>query len=275
MFVFHFALAVVTVALGNLDLAPEIFRTSLQFEIYDNETDTYVVRTDEDSSDVDAWRLVPYYEQRGGLPVVVLTALFFILSAVFHLLNSTVLWSYYTHQLERCYTPTRWIEYTLSAPIMIVLIGYTVGLRSRADFISTACLVGTTMFFGYWVEREGRPASPSKWRQPFRTRIFPFLLGHLPQVAAWVIIILQFYDNGWDMGDVPWFVHLVVWGEMVLFFSFGAASLLSQWYEPKYFWRGELAFQVLSLVSKGLLGILLITNVLMLQRFDEIYEGRV
>lgn len=47
---------------------------------------------------------------------------------------------------------------------------------------------------------------------------------------------------------------------------------MSQWYAPKYFYRGEVAFQVLSLVSKGLLGLVLITNVLMLSSFDDLYE---
>ena len=97
----------------------------------------------------------------------------------------------------------------------------------------------------------------------------------MPQVKAWLILILQFYDNGWNIDRVPDFVHAILWGELLLFFSFGAASFLSQIRSPSEFYKGEILFQVLSLVSKGLLGSLLISNVLMLQRFDEIYEEEV
>jgi hypothetical protein len=203
----------------------------------------------------------------------VLTATFFLLSAFFHILNCTLLREYYLRELSYCRSPTRWIEYSLSAPLMFVLIAYGLGIRSRAELLTTAVLIGVTMPFGYWVEREGRPASADAWEQPFATRIFPWGVGHLPQIAAWVVVIVSFYDNGWDIDRVPAFVHAILWGELALFFSFGAASLLSQWSTPRYFYRGELAFQVLSLVSKGVLGMLLVVNVLMLSRFDDIYEG--
>ena len=129
------------------------------------------------------------------------------------------------------------------------------------------------MFFGFWTEREGRPASDAAWTRPFVQRIYPWVLGHVPQCAAWLVVLLQFYDNGWDVGRVPAFVHVILWGELVLFFSFGLASLASQWGPPRRFYRGELGFQVLSLASKALLGVVLLSNVLMLQRFDEIYEA--
>lgn len=272
MFAFHTILATTTLALGNPDLSVPLYRTSLSFEVRLN--GTFVAVTPETRpDDIDAFRLQPYLEERGALLLVPCTAAFFLLSAVFHLLNATIAWSFYVRMLERCYTPTRWIEYTLSAPLMFVLIAYGIGLRGRGEFLATTALIATTMFFGAWVEREARPASLTRWTRPFAHRVSPWILGHLPQVAAWLVVILQFYDNGWESDRVPWFVHVILWGELVLFFSFGAASLLSQWNEPRYFYRGEVWFQVLSLVSKGLLGILLLTNILMLQRFEEIYES--
>ena len=68
---------------------------------------------------------------------------------------------------------------------------------------------------------------------------------------------------------IPSFVYVILWVELVLFFSFGFVALAQLLLPPKHFWRGELAFQVLSLVSKGLLGILLISNVLVLSSFDD------
>jgi hypothetical protein len=273
MFVFHAILAATILGVGNSDLTVPVFRTSLSFEVLVN--GTYEAVSDgDDPSDPEAFRLWPYYEERGTLRLVELTAAFFLLSALFHLLNATFLWPLYRHMLLRCYTPTRWIEYVFSAPIMFVLIAYGLGMRSRGEFVAVVALVATTMFFGFWVEREGRPASPTEWCRPLWHRIYPWFLGHVPQVAAWLILVLQFYDNALDSRDVPDFVHAILWGELVLFFSFGAASLLSQLRSPAEFYRGELLFQILSLLSKGLLGILLLSNVLMLQRFEELYESQ-
>ena len=274
MFFFHSTLATVILALGNPNLTVPVFRTSLSFEVLINGTYEAVTPTNQ-PNDTQAFRLWPYYEEKGFFRLVPLTSAFFVLSAVFHLLNATVLWRFYKFMLQRCYTPTRWIEYVLSAPIMFILIAYGLGMRSRGEFIAVVALTATTMFFGFWVEREGRPVSSSQWSRPFLFRIYPWFLGHVPQVAAWLILVLQFYDNGWDINEVPDFVHAILWGEFVLFFSFGAASFLSQVRSPSEFYQGEILFQVLSLVSKGLLGSLLITNVLMLQRFDEIYEDEV
>lgn len=275
MFLFHTTLAAVTLALGNPDLQVPIYRTSLSFDILINGSYVPVNETRNATSDPDAFRLLPYYEESGSLALVNLTAAFFVLSAAFHLLNATLLWSFYERMLERCYTPTRWIEYTLSAPIMFVLIAYGLGMRARGEFIASIALIASTMFFGFWVEREGRPLSAAEWSRPFAVRIFPFVLGHVPQIAAWLIVILQFYDSGWQSDRVPWFVHVILWAELVLFFSFGIASFLSQYNRPGLFYWGEIAFQILSLVSKGLLGILLLTNILMLQRFDDIFQDGV
>ena len=126
------------------------------------------------------------------------------------------------------------------------------------------------MPYGYWVEQIARPASADAWTRPLGARLLPWFVGHVPQVAAWVLVLLQFYDGG-ASARAPGFVHAILWAQLALFFSFGGASLLSQALPPRHFYRGELLFQALSLVSKGLLGGLLIANVLMLSSFEEAF----
>lgn len=256
MFLLHSTLAIVTLTAGKIDLKVQLYKTAIDFQRRNGT----------------GWDLIPRYVPDGSLYFTILTGAFFVLSALFHLLNATVLKKLYLSELERCRTPTRWIEYTLSAPVMIVLIAYSLGIRERSLIASIATLIGVTMPFGYWVEVISRPSSQTRWSLPLQRRLFPWVVGHIPQTAAWAIIILQFYDGSIDPNDsAPWWVHLILWFEFVLFFSFGAASALSQWSEPRYFYRGELMFQLLSLVSKGLLGILLLANVLMLSRFEDVY----
>lgn len=261
MFTFHSSLAAATLSLGKLDLRVPLYRTAIDFR-----------RRGVNGTGV-GWDLIPVYISSGELPFTVLTAIFFLLSAFFHLMNATVLRAFYLRELEECRTPTRWVEYTLSAPVMIVLVAYSLGIRDRATIVAIAALVAVTMPFGYWVETISRPETPEKWSLPFVSRMLPWLLGHIPQSTAWFLIIWQFYGESIDLDDsIPWFVHMILWGEFTLFFSFGVASVVSQWRPPKFFYRGELLFQLLSLISKGLLGILLLSNVLMLSRFEDIYS---
>lgn len=258
--VFHTGLAILTLAVGKWDLRADVYRTTLDVR-YENQTERS-----------GAWELVPVLVSGGDFNATWLTASFFMLSAVFHLLNATCARDYYLSQLRQCYTPLRWIEYFFSASVMIILISYFLGVRDRVTLVSNAVLVAVTMTFGYWTEREARPASPDAWTQPLSVRLFPWVLGHVPQSAAWAVIIHQFYTGFDATDDVPWFVHLILWGELALFFSFGIAALVSQLNPPRFFYQGEVLFQMLSLVSKGLLGGLLITNVLMLSNVDDVYD---
>jgi hypothetical protein len=256
----HAALAITTCAVGKLDLGVDVYKTRIDLQYANGSTRD------------GAWELVPVYERSGTLPFTWLVVLFFVISSVFHLLNCTLLRTLYLTQLSLCYTPTRWVEYSFSAPIMIVLISYTLGVRNRDVLLAEATLVLVTMPFGYWTETLARPVSLDDWNLPLVQRLLPWVVGHIPQTVAWLFVILQFYDGHDTKDRAPTFVHVILWGELVLFFSFGGAALLSQWTSPRFFYRGEIMFQVLSLVSKGLLGILLLVNVLMLQRFDDMYD---
>jgi hypothetical protein len=284
MAAFHFGLALMTLWLGRIELRVRIYKTVIDVvtthrlengTLFRVTEGTTVVPPGVHLSDATAlrWDLIPSYRHAGHLPFTVLTATFFLLSCVFHLGNATVWWRWYTYELARCRTPSRWIEYFFSAPVMIVLVGYSLGLRDRVDLLAVAVLVAVTMPFGAWTEQIARPATLGRWRRTLLYRIAPWMLGHVPQTAAWGIIVWQFYDStASTTGSMPWFVYVILWGELALFFSFGFAALWSQWRAPRYFYQGELLFQFLSLTSKGLLGGILLANVLMLSDFDEIYD---
>ena len=71
---------------------------------------------------------------------------------------------------------------------------------------------------------------------------------------------------------MPDFVYGIVWGELFVFWSFGAIQLVFTSLPPKQYVYGEVSYQIMSLVSKGLLGLILIVNVLMLSNFEDIYN---
>lgn len=261
MALFHLSLAVVTLTAGNASLGVSVYKTMLDFQ-----------RRDEVASGAVGWDLFPEYRDAGEMPFCVLTACFFVLSFAFHAGNAFAWEAFYIDELTACRTPTRWLEYGMSAPLLMLLIAYTLGIRDRAVLFSVAALVATTMPYGYWTEVTARPSGADAWTAPLRSRLLPWALGHIPQVAAWTLVLVQYYDGALEPHERPWWVDFILWGELLLFFSFGTASALSQLAAPRHFYRGELLFQVLSLVSKGTFGVLLLANVLMYESFDDVFQ---
>ena len=256
MTLFHAGLTFITLYFGNRDLSVPMYKTNITLRTNANGTE---------------WELIPSYVPGGEFNFTWLTATFFFLSSLFHFLNATVLRSYYLRNLADCRSPTRYLEYTLSASVMQVLIAYSLGVRERLLLLSCAVLVGITMPFGVWVEDVSRPLNEEEWELPLRYRLLPWWIGNIPQTTAWLVVILSFYDGGGGE-NAPAFVSVILWGELLLFFSFGFVALYQQMAAPRDFYKGELAFQSLSLFSKGLLGGILIANVLMLSSFEEIYS---
>ena len=274
MGIFHTALFVLTLSVANIDLSVPLYRTTLIFEVYLN--GTWIGppwENGERPTGIDAFRLVPSFAESGSLYLTATTASFFFISAFFHVLNIFLFDRVYIPCLKKCQTPLRWIEYFLSAPVMFVLVAYSMGTRSVETIAATAVLIAITMPFGYWVELGAKPCPDGRsWVECSTTkRLLPWALGHVPQATAWGILIGQLYGSGLDE-PVPWFVYCILWAELFLFWSFGFVTLGQQCRPPNVFYVGEIWFQVLSLVSKGVLGGLLIGNVLMAARFEDIYD---
>ena len=81
-------------------------------------------------------------------------------------------------------------------------------------------------------------------------------------------------DTGGENQSPPAFVYVIIWLQLLLFFSFGIVQIVQIMLPPSAFYKGEIAYQWLSLISKGLLGSLLLANVLVLGSFEEIYENQ-
>lgn len=263
MFLFHAALMTVTLGVGNRALEGLVYATNLEFVERSNVTNISL-----------AFALIPSYVEYGSIPLTWLTALFFLCSAVAHFGNAFLWQTFYKRDLTRCRVTTRWVEYFFSAPLMIVSIAYGAGVREYTLLFAIAMLIATTMPFGYLTELLAEPASDTEWKRPLSTRLLPHFIGYIPQLTAWAVILFNFYDQPYVEGQsAPWFVTVIIFSEMGLFFSFGFVQLVQQCSQPRRFYVGEIAYQWLSLISKGLLGTLLIANILVLGSFDEIFES--
>jgi hypothetical protein len=178
------------------------------------------------------------------LPIGPAVAVFLALAAIDHLLTATAIRSVYERDLRRGINRVRWIEYSFSATLMIVLIGSYSGITDIAAVVAIIGANVAMILFGWLQERMNPPGRTTTTMMPFW---FGTIAGLAPWVAIWVNVI------GAD--TVPGFVYGIVVAEQLFFFSFG----LNQWlqYRGVGKWRdyvyGEKAYLVLSLVAKSVL----------------------
>jgi hypothetical protein len=188
-----------------------------------------------------------------SIPVGPLVALFLLLAAIDHLLSAGPLRRRYESQLRQGRNNIRWIEYAVSASLMLILIAVFVGIWDLAALLSLFALNSTMIGFGALQERYERPG--------VRNSRLPFWLGTLAGIVPWTVIGIYLLQ---DAGAVPAFVFVIYAVELLFFWSFG----MTQWLQYRQVGRwssylaGERTYIWLSLGAKSLLAWLVFANVL-------------
>ena len=169
---------------------------------------------------------------------------FLALAALDHLITSTVARGTYEGDLRRGINRFRWVEYSISATIMVILIGFYSGITNVTTVVAVAGSNVGMILFGWLQERMNPPGRET-------TIMMPFWFGTLAGIAPWIGIAIQIIGSE----TVPGFVYGIVIVQFVLFFSFGLNQFLQ--YKTIGPWRdyvyGEKVYLVLSLAAKSLL----------------------
>ena len=168
-------------------------------------------------------------------------AAFLFLSALFHLIVATVGAGRYRDQLSRGQNQFRWIEYSLSSSIMIVLIAMLPGIYDVAALLALFGVNAGMIFFGSVQERYEAPGG-SLW---------PFWLGVVLGVVPWLAIGIYLVSPGSD-AQPPGFVYGIFISLFVFFNTFAITQLLQ--YKQVGRWKnyltGERTYILLSLLAK-------------------------
>ncbi|GAB3016593.1 hypothetical protein GCM10011376_03760 [Nocardioides flavus (ex Wang et al. 2016)] len=178
------------------------------------------------------------------LPVGVAIAVFLALAGLDHLLTATVLRVSYERDLRRGINRFRWVEYSFSATIMVVLIALYSGIVDVAALIGIIGANVAMILFGWLQESANPPGATARTMKPFW---FGCVAGAAPWVAIGYVIVAA--------EEVPGFVV----GIFVSLFVFFNSFALNQWLQYRQVgpWRsyafGEKAYLVLSLVAKSAL----------------------
>ncbi|MFM8531361.1 MAG: heliorhodopsin HeR [Ilumatobacteraceae bacterium] len=178
------------------------------------------------------------------LPIGSAVAVFLALAALDHLVTATVARSTYETDLGRGINRFRWVEYSLSATLMMILIASYSGIT---DIAAVLAIVGANVgmiLFGWLQESNNPPGRAATSMKPFW---FGTIAGAMPWIAVWVNVI--------GAVEVPGFVFGIVVAEQIFFFSFA----LNQWLQYRRVGRwadylfGEKTYLVLSLAAKSFL----------------------
>ncbi len=147
-------------------------------------------------------------------------------------------------RLQRNYG--RWIEYSISSSLMIVLISMICGVNDLAAMIAIFGVNACMILFGLLMEKYEQPGKPS-W--------LSFLFGCFAGIIPWIIVLVYVWSPGFGEGQVPGFVYGIIVSLFVFFFSFAVNMVLQ--YNQVGRWRdylfGEKVYIVLSLTAKALL----------------------
>ncbi len=176
-------------------------------------------------------------------------AVFLALAALDHLLTATTFRSRYESDLRAGLNRFRWIEYSVSATLMVILIGFYNGLTGITEVVLVIGANVAMILFG-WLQELMNPPGRT------HTTMLPFWFGCVAGAAPWVAIVVNLIGaSSSTTNDVPGFVYGIVGSLFVFFMSFALNQWLQyrrvgKWVDYAY---GEKVYLVLSLVAKSAL----------------------
>lgn len=191
--------------------------------------------------------LEPATYQLFNLSLPLLIAAFFFLSAAAHLIIATIYRKKYLANLEKGINKARWVEYSISASVMIVAISLLVGIYDLGSLMALFSLVAIMNLCGLIMEVHNQTTQKTNW--------LSYWVGCLAGVVPWVVIALYLWAGAENGSAAPDFVYWI-FVSIFLFFNCFALNMLLQ-YKKIGRWSnylyGEKVYIVLSLVAKSAL----------------------
>lgn len=183
-------------------------------------------------------------------PFVWGVAAFSIISMIFHLLIATVFYKQYVKNLKKGMNQYRWIEYSLSASLMMVLIAILSGVFDASTLLLVFGVTAIMNLMGLVMEVHNQTTKKVNW--------LSYWVGVLAGILPWAVIVLYFWASA-TAPDVsqgpPTFVYFI-WGSIFLFFNSFAINMVLQykkWGKWADYLYGERVYIWLSLFAKSAL----------------------
>ena len=149
----------------------------------------------------------------------------------------------------------RWMEYSISSSLMIVLITMICGVTDLAAMIAIFGVNACMILFGLLMEKYENPGKPS-W--------LSFWFGSFAGIIPWIAVVIYVWSPGFERRPPPWIRvrdHCVILRVLQqLRRQHGPPSKkVGRWRDYLF---GEKTYILLSLTSKALLAWLVFANTL-------------
>ena len=183
------------------------------------------------------------------LPIGPSVALFLLMSAIAHFTMAFPARRWYEAHLARGQNPLRWIEYSFSSSVMIVVIAALAGVQEVGTLIAIFGVNAAMILFGWSME----VANEGRERPQWLHYIFGCIAGAVPWVVIFVTILVSATEPG--SAPIPGFV-IAIFVTLFVAFNIFAINMVLQ-YGKIGRWRdylyGERAYMLFSLIAKSLL----------------------
>ena len=190
-------------------------------------------------------------------PIGLTVAIFLGLSALAHfIVASPKFFPRYSAGLAQKRNYFRWVEYSISSSVMIVLIAQVTGVSEISAIISIFGVNASMILFG-WLQE--------KYEQPGNGGWLPFIFGCITGIVPWIALTFHvFAIGGPSNAKAPAFVYAIVLTIFLFFNSFALVQFLQYKKVGKWsdYLRGERTYITLSLVAKSALAWQIFANTL-------------
>jgi len=150
----------------------------------------------------------------------------------------------------------RWVEYSISSSVMIVLIAQVTGVADITAIISIFGVNASMILFGWLQEKYENPGSGG-W--------LPYIFGCITGIIPWIALCFYVFGIG-GAGETkaPAFVYVIVLTIFLFFNSFALVQFLQYKKVGKWsdYLRGERTYITLSLIAKSALAWQIFANTL-------------
>jgi len=225
---FHFVQGILMVVLSN-DFTLPINTSYLKF-------------------DVATLTLQPSLNNIYDLKVGYAIATFLFLSSLAHFIISMPrIYEWYVANLKKGINYARWIEYSFSSSIMIVVVSMLVGVYDFSTLLLIFFLNAMMILFGMVMEIHNQTTTKTNW--------ISFIFGCIAGIVPWVVVALYLFGSGDADNKAPTFVYWIFFS-IFLFFNTFAGNMILQYGKIgkwKDYTFGEKVYVILSLVAKSLL----------------------
>jgi hypothetical protein len=183
------------------------------------------------------------------LPIGPAVAIFFLLSSIAHAIVAFPARGWYGRSLARGQNPARWIEYSLSSSVMIVVIAMLSGIQEIGTLVAIFGVNAAMILFGWSMEAANEGRTPPQWLH--------YVFGCIAGAVPWLVIAIALGTAATAPGaaPIPGFV-IAIFVSLFIAFNVFAINMVLQ-YRKVGRWRdylyGERAYMLFSLIAKTLL----------------------